>query len=113
MQARQFIFANMKSLFLKNLHQHYRIAVAVSFALLLLVIVFLFIFGKTGSFILINGYYNRPLDYFFQFATFLGDGLIYIPIVLYSIIFNRKFFIPVIAGIVFCTLLAQGLKRFA
>jgi membrane-associated phospholipid phosphatase len=51
------------------------------------------------------------LDYLFQYVTVLGDGLIYIPIVLYCLLFNRKFLVPVLAGIIICTVLTHLLKR--
>jgi membrane-associated phospholipid phosphatase len=72
---------------------------------------FLFIYGKTHSFVLINGYYNKQMDLFFQYVTFLGDGLIYIPIVLYCIFFNRQFILPVLFAIIICTALTHFFKR--
>lgn len=95
----------------QNPHSYFRTAVAVSFLLILAVALFLFIYGKTGSFVVINGNYNVALDYLFQYVTVLGDGLIYIPIVLYCILFNRQFLVPVVAGIIICTLLTHLLKR--
>ena len=92
-------------------YNHYRLAVAVCFAFLVAIGVMLMIYGKKDSFLLINGNYTESLDYFFQYVTYLGDGLIYIPIVVYCIAWNRKFLIPALAAIFFCTLLSQGLKR--
>jgi membrane-associated phospholipid phosphatase len=94
-----------------NPFANFRIAVAMAFALILLVAVVLFIYGKRNSFIIINGSYNAGLDYFFQYVTVLGDGLIYIPIVLYCILFNKKYLVPVVAGIIICTFLTHFLKR--
>jgi membrane-associated phospholipid phosphatase len=94
-----------------NPHSYFRAAVAVTFGLIILVIIFLLIYGKRNSFLLINGYYNEPLDYFFQYITLLGDGLIYIPIVIYSFVFNRTFLVPLIASIIICTVITYFLKR--
>jgi membrane-associated phospholipid phosphatase len=94
-----------------NPFANFRIAVAMAFALILLVALVLFIYGKKNSFIIINGSYNAGLDYFFQYITVLGDGLIYIPIVLYCFLFNKKYLIPVVAGIIICTFLTHFLKR--
>ena len=55
--------------------------------------------------------HHPALDVFFTYATFFGDGFIYIPVLLYAVIFNRKYFIPLAAGVLFCTILAQGVKR--
>jgi membrane-associated phospholipid phosphatase len=96
---------------IQNPHSYFRTAVAVSFILILTVAIFLFIYGKNGSFVIINGNYNVALDHLFQYVTVLGDGLIYVPIVLYCILFNRQFLVPVLAGIIICTLLTHLLKR--
>ncbi len=94
-----------------NPFPHFRMATAVAFALILLVVLALFIYGKKNTFIIINGSYNAGLDYFFQYITVLGDGLIYVPIVLYCFLFNKKYLVPVIAGIIICTFLTHFLKR--
>lgn len=69
------------------------------------------LYGKINSFELINGTYNPQLDQFFRFITVLGDGLIYVPLVVYSILFNRKFLLPVVFAIIICTFLTHFLKR--
>jgi membrane-associated phospholipid phosphatase len=92
-------------------HEHFRIAVISSITFIVAFAVFLFLYGKKDSFIIINGFYNPSLDYFFQYVTYLGDGLIYIPIVLYCLFLNRRFLVPVVAAIVICTVLTHFLKR--
>jgi len=91
--------------------QYFKIAVLTSLAFALAVAVFLLIHGKQDSFIIINGYYHPTLDIFFQYVTYLGDGLIYIPIALYCVLYNRKYLVAVIAGIIIATILTQFLKR--
>ncbi|MEO6071561.1 MAG: phosphatase PAP2 family protein [Chitinophagaceae bacterium] len=91
--------------------EHFRIAAIFCFCLAFATGLFLFIYGKTNSFIIINGHYNQPLDFFFQYMTLLGDGLIYIPIVLYCIVLNRRFILPVVFCIIICTLITHFLKR--
>ncbi|MFN2457500.1 MAG: phosphatase PAP2 family protein [Chitinophagaceae bacterium] len=95
----------------ENPHSQFKIAVAVSIFLTCAMAVFILFYGKTGSFLLINGNYSEGLDFFFQYATVLGDGIIYIPLVVYGIIFNRKYLIAIISGIMICTFLTQFLKR--
>lgn len=92
-------------------HQHFRLAVLTSITFILAFALFLFIYGKKHTFIIINGFYNPQLDYFFQYVTYLGDGLIYIPIVAYCLAWNRKYLVPVVAGIIICTVLTHFLKR--
>jgi membrane-associated phospholipid phosphatase len=99
------------SLSTHHINDQFRTAVAVSIFLLMAVVIFLLIYGKQQSFIIINSFNGESLDTFFKWATYLGDGLIYIPIVLYCLFFNRNFLIPVIAGIIICTFLTHFLKR--
>ena len=94
-----------------NPRSNFRISVGDSALFVVLVGIVLIILGKRETFITVNGYYNQQLDYFFQYVTFLGDGLIYIPIVIYSLLFNRKFLVPVLAGIIICTIITQFLKN--
>ncbi len=96
---------------IQNPHSYFRTAVAVCFVLLIAVAVLLIAYGKTGSFIIINSNYNPALDYVFQYVTLLGDGLIYIPIVVYCLLFNRQFLVPVITGIIVCTIITHFLKN--
>lgn len=90
---------------------YFRLSVFFCFLLAFSTGIFLLAFGKTHSFVLINGTYNPQLDYFFQYVTLLGDGLIYIPVLLYCLVKNRSFFLPVILVIIICTLLTHLLKR--
>lgn len=94
-----------------NPRSNFRISVGVSLLFVLLVAAVLFIYGKRGTFITVNSYYNIQLDYFFQYVTFLGDGLIYIPIIVYCLVRNRSFLLPVVSGIVICTIITQVLKN--
>jgi len=98
-------------LFTKQPRHHFNTAVAVAFFVLLLVAVFLITYGKEQAFLMINGAHNPALDAVFPYVTFLGDGLIYVPLVLYCILFNRQFLVPVLAAIIICTILTHFLKR--
>lgn len=92
-------------------YENFRYALYVSLFLSLVTGLFLLRYGKTGSFILINGMHGPVLDVLFQYATFLGDGLIYIPVVMYCLFFNRPFLIPTVLGIIICLLLTHILKQ--
>lgn len=92
-------------------YRHYRNAVLFSLVLGLLVAIFLLLYGKENSFLVINKYNNPAFDYVFRFWTFLGDGIIWIPLFVYVILFKKDYFLAVLAGLVFCTVLTQFLKR--
>ena len=72
---------------------------------------FVLINGKTGSFHLINSCHNSFFDFFFQYFTHAGDGLVWILPGLYCIFFNKKYLVAVISGIIISTLLTHLLKR--
>lgn len=72
---------------------------------------FLLYYGKVESLLIINHQYNPLLDVVFQYATYLGDGIIYIPLIAYCIFFNRSFFIPAVLSIIIGLFLTHFLKR--
>lgn len=95
----------------KDRFRNFITAVRVALGLLFILLGLLFYLGKTNSFIFINGRYSASADIFFQYVTFLGDGLIYIPLVLFCIFYKREYLIPAISAIIICTILSQFLKR--
>ena len=92
-------------------YRHYRMAVAFSLILSICVGVFLVIYGKEHSFLVINNNNHPAFDNVFRFWTYLGDGLIWIPLFLYVLIFKRDFFVAVLASLIICTVLTHFLKR--
>ena len=72
---------------------------------------FLMIYGKQDSFLVINKYNSPAFDYFFRYYTFLGDGIIWIPLILYVLFFKREFWIAIISGLIICTILTHFFKR--
>ena len=92
-------------------YRHYRTAVIFSLALALIVAIFVSIYGKEHSFMVINKYNHPSFDYVFQFWTYLGDGLIWVPLFIYVLAFKRDFLIAVIASLIICTFLTHFLKR--
>ena len=93
-------------------YRHFTKAVLFSMMLALLVAVFVLIYGKENSFLVINKYNSPQFDYVFRYWTYLGDGLIWVPLFLYVLFFRRDYFFAVFTGLIICTLLSQGLKRF-
>jgi membrane-associated phospholipid phosphatase len=98
-------------LILTQEYRHYRDAALFSLILATLVAIFLLTQGKENSFLVINKYNNPALDYVFEYWTYLGDGLIWVPLFLYVILFRRDFFIAILASVIICTLLTQVLKK--
>ncbi len=92
-------------------YRHFRSAVLFSIVLALVIAVFLLVYGKENSFLAINKHYDSSFDYVFRFWTYLGDGIIWIPLFLYVLLFKRDYLIAVIAGLIICTVLTQFFKR--
>lgn len=92
-------------------YRHYRNAILFSLFLAFLVALFLIIYGKEASFLVINKYNSPAFDYIFEYWTYLGDGLIWIPLFLYVLLLKREFFIAILASLIICTVLTHFLKR--
>ena len=92
-------------------YQHYRVAMLVCLAMSFLVGVFVAVYGRQESFLFINGSNSTRLDYFFTYLTYLGDGIIWVPLFLYVLLYKRHYFMMVLASLVICTFLTHFLKR--
>ncbi len=92
-------------------YRHYRNAVFFSLALAVIVAIFILIYGKEHSFLVINKYNSPAFDYVFEYWTFLGDGIIWVPLFLYVLIFKREFLVAIIAALIICTVLTHFFKR--
>ena len=86
-------------------------AVLFSIVLALIVAVFLLIYGKENSFLVINKFNSPRFDYVFEYWTYLGDGMIWIPLFVYVFLFRRDYFVAVLTGLIICTFLTQFLKK--
>lgn len=89
---------------------HFRVAAAFSLLLALIIALFLSVYGKNQSFLIINHFNSPSFDSFFRYYTYLGDGVIWIPLLLYVFLFKKDFLFTVIAAFVICTLLTQFCK---
>lgn len=94
-------------------YRHFRNAVLFSLALTLIVAIFLLIYGKENSFLVINKYNSPQFDYVFRSWTYLGDGIIWVPLFAYVLLFKRDYFVTVLAALIICTILTHFLKRVA
>lgn len=92
-------------------YRHFRNAVLFTLALACVVSTFLLIYGKENSFLIINQYNSPEFDSVFKFWTYLGDGIIWIPLFAYVLLFKKDYFISIVAALLICTVLTQVLKR--
>ncbi len=92
-------------------YQHYRMAVIVCAALAFLVAGFIVVYGRQESFLLINSFNSPRTDYLFAYFTYLGDGIIWIPVFVYVLLYKRDFFVAVLASLIICSLITFLFKR--
>jgi membrane-associated phospholipid phosphatase len=90
---------------------NFGIAFLLSVCMALLTGLVVLYMGKFESFQFINSHHTPLLDIFFKYVTYYGDGVMWVPLVLYCVFFRKKYLIAVVAGILISTLLAQLLKR--
>lgn len=98
-------------MFQSTAYKHFKAAAIISIAFALIIALFLFSYGKNNSFLVINQWNSPYLDPLFKFWTYLGDGLIWVPVFLYAFFFKRDFLISIIAAIIISTILTHLLKR--
>lgn len=91
-------------------YRHFRLAAAFSLVLAVLLAAFITIYGKHHSFLIINGFNSPPFDFIFHYFTYLGDGLIWIPLLVYVFLYKRTFLFTVILAFLICTVLIQFCK---
>ncbi|MBO9683331.1 MAG: phosphatase PAP2 family protein [Flavisolibacter sp.] len=92
-------------------YRHFRNAALFSLILALIVALFILTYGKVNSFLVINKYNSPQFDYVFKSWTYLGDGIIWIPLFLYVLFLKRDYFVVVLTALIICTLLTHLLKR--
>ena len=92
-------------------YRHFRNATLFSLTLALIVALFILTYGKVNSFLVINKYNSPQFDYVFKSWTYLGDGIIWVPLFLYVLFFKRDYFVAVLAALIICTVLTHLLKR--
>jgi len=98
----------MKSLNIRN----YNIALAISFFVAIVLFILSYFIGYKEFFLLLNGDGGYAADYFFEYFTNAGDGLMWIPVLLITLfVLKRKDVLPLlISGFVTSTIVTQIFK---
>ena len=98
----------MKSLNIRN----YNVALAISFFIAVTLFLLSYFLGYQEFFLLLNGDGGRAADYFFEYFTNAGDGLMWIPVLLITLfVLKRKDVLPLlISGFVTSTIVTQIFK---
>ncbi len=71
-----------------------------------------YIIGKSAFFLLLNGNLGAIVDKIFTYITYLGDGIIWIPIAVYVLLMRKKYTVLLLGCILYSTLFAQIPKNY-
>jgi membrane-associated phospholipid phosphatase len=71
-----------------------------------------YLIGKPEFFLLLNGNLGTISDKAFTYITYLGDGVIWIPIAVYILLMRKKYTVLLLGSIVYSTIFAQIPKHF-
>ncbi len=97
----------MQSLNYKN----FKIGLLLSMLCALILFIFSYSYGKNNSFLLLNTDLGISADHFFNFFSNLGDGLLWIPLVVYFIYKEGKKMLPfLISSFAITTAFTQACK---
>jgi membrane-associated phospholipid phosphatase len=92
-------------------YKNFKIALVVSIALAALILGFSFFEGKNHAFLLLNNDLGKPADFFFEYFTNMGDGLLWIAWLIVIFKTKRKYLLPlIISAFVFTTIFTQIFK---
>lgn len=95
----------MQSLNYKN----FKVGLLLSILCAVVIFITSFTYGKNNLFLLLNNDLGIIADYIFQLFTFLGDGLLWIPLLLFFIYSGRK---NLLSFLVSCFLLVTFFTQF-
>ncbi|MDP1844771.1 MAG: phosphatase PAP2 family protein [Sediminibacterium sp.] len=90
----------------------YKNGALLSSGLGIMLIVLSLLGGKIELFLLLNEDLGIAADYFFHYLTYLGDGIIWVPLAVFIFIYKKQLFPLLLATIIFSTLIVQGSKQF-
>jgi membrane-associated phospholipid phosphatase len=97
----------MRSLNYKN----FKIGLFLSMLCALILFIISYSYGKNYFFLLLNADLGKAADYFFSFFSYLGDGLLWIPLIVYFIYKKRKRMLPLlISSFALTTAITQACK---
>ncbi len=92
-------------------YKSFRIAIVISIVLAAVILSLSFYLGKNKFFLLLNNDYGKAADYFFQYFTNLGDGLLWIIWLAGIFVTKRKSLLPlIISAFILTTILTQFFK---
>jgi membrane-associated phospholipid phosphatase len=78
--------------------KNFKIGLVLSVLCSLVLFAASYAYGKNNFFLLLNGDLGKTADHFFSFFSYLGDGLLWIPLIVYFIYKEGKKLLPLLIG---------------
>jgi len=94
-----------------TLSSHFRLVCYMSSFLAIILLAGNFYYGKIDFFLFLNYDGGVIADYFFKLITYIGDGMVWVPLLIYILIKHRPFFITAIVALVTSTLITHFFKQ--
>lgn len=92
-------------------YKNFKIGLTLSLLCAIIIFITSYLLGKNNFFLLLNNNLGIIADYLFVLFTYLGDGLLWIPVLIFFIYSGRKILLPfLISCFVLATSLVQGFK---
>lgn len=92
-------------------YKNFKIGIIVSMICAAMLFVFSYLYGKNNLFLLLNTDLGIFADSFFSFFSYLGDGILWVPLLVYFIYKEGKKMLPfLISCAVITTVLTQACK---
>ena len=91
-------------------HKNFRQALIVTIIAAITLFASSFFYGKNELFLLLNTNLGTPADLFFQFCTFMGDGVWWLAVLLLFVVFRKKYLPLLISSFAVSELIIQLFK---
>ena len=93
-------------------YQYFKVAIIISLAIGLAMLGLSFYIGKDQFFLLLNNDMGLPADFFFNYFTYVGDGLLWVVWLIAFLATKRKNLLPLLlSAVAFTTLFTQICKQ--
>ncbi len=93
-------------------YKKFIVASAITAITALIILCYSFYLGKINLFLILNDDFGKVADYFFYGYTYLGDGIIWIPILFLFIKYQKKYISFLISAFILSTLFVQVCKYY-
>ncbi len=93
-------------------YRNFLVGVLISAITALYLLLSSWLLGKDAFFLMLNADLGTFADHFFHYWTYMGDGGIWVPVVILVIIYKKKMLPLIIAAIVLSTLITQLTKNY-